>query len=146
VGKFDALKQQLLSEGISEMNIDYAVLSIQEGVRRELIMESLQSDYRGMNYVIAGSMLDRLYEVYGGEFKKENRSGYAVGIMLLLLGVGCSAVALYYWRYILENNILKIMGFLGLGFTFIGAVILFVAIRGKYRYEMNPLQLHDDDN
>ena len=83
MNKFENLVIKYTAIGVSKENIEYAISSVKDGTKREFILESLTADYRGMEYGLANSMLEELYKLNGGEFKKENRNGYLYGIFFL---------------------------------------------------------------
>jgi hypothetical protein len=142
MGKFNSAKQQLLAQDITEENIDYAILSVKDGVRREVILESLMSDYRGMDYLKANNMLEDLYEAYGGEFRKENRTGYFFGIALLLIGIAALLYIIPNWNNVLNGQapFIRLAAGFG-GFCLIaGGVTLYKALRGNYRHEDDPFK------
>lgn len=140
--KFDPIIQKYRNKGVSADNIEYAIDSVKDGTKRELILENLTADYRGMNAGDATRLLEELFVVNGGEFKKENRNGYWVGAFLLLMGLSSAYYIFHVFTYggVLVKPILvfivAILGPLG------GIIAIIRALRGKYRDEDDD----DDDN
>lgn len=95
----DTIKARYLSQGVREDNFLYAVDATKAGSKREHILENLTADYRGMDYIEATQMLEELFAANGGEFKKENRSGYLYGTFFLLLGLAASFYLYYVYTY-----------------------------------------------
>ncbi len=129
--KFEPLIKKHTALGIKYENIDYAISAIKDGTRRELILESLTADYRGMNYPDAYTLLEDIYKTIGGEFKKENRGGYALSILLLVFGIAC-----FLWIYLsfLEDDpIPDIFYYYGALSTIAGITILAYTLDGKFR-------------
>lgn len=86
VAKFNLVKQKYLHLGVKEDNIDFAISAVLDGSRRDIIIEILTADYRGMTEIQSNDLLEELFKVNGGEFKNENKSGYLYGTLFLLLG------------------------------------------------------------
>ena len=84
---FELIKSKYLILGVTEDNLDYAIESVVDGTKREIIIETLTADYRGMPPNQANQLVEDLYTANGGEFKKENRGGYLYGTLLSLLGL-----------------------------------------------------------
>src|SRR5687768_14439676 len=93
--KFAHIIEKYQSRGISADNIEYAIDSVKHGAKREHVIENLTADYRGMNLTDANGLLNELFTVNGGEFKKENRYGYLFGAFLLMLGIPCAFYIFY---------------------------------------------------
>lgn len=128
------IKEKFLFSGVKEDNIDFAISAVKEGNKREHIIESLTADYRGMSNEKANRMLDELYEAVGGEFKKENASGYANGATLLIIGlfgVGFLFAMIYSGDWKLKYLILAALAAI-FGLTN-GVKALTKAAKGKYR-------------
>ena len=131
--KFDPIIEKYKNKGVSAENIEYAIDSVKDGTKRELILENLTADYRGMNAGDATRLLEELFVANGGEFKKENRGGYFTGAFLLLIGLACG----YYIFYVFNHggvlirpilvSLLAIFGTLG------GIASIIRAISGTYR-------------
>ena len=85
--KFGLVKSKYLTLGVTEENIDYAIESVIDGTKQELILETLTANYRGVSGSQAAQLLQDIYVVNGGEFKKENRGGYLYGTLLSLVGL-----------------------------------------------------------
>lgn len=137
--KFDDIKSKYLLLGVSANNIDYAIESVMDGSKREIIMETLTADYRGMNALKAAALLDDLFLANGGEFKKENRGGYLFGTLLTLVGV---AGFVFFVVMIISGEIKP--KFLSIAFAFTifglvkGPILLIKAFRGNYRDSDDP--------
>lgn len=100
---------------------------------REIIIENLVADYRGMEYDLANAMLDDVYKANGGEFKIENRKGYWYGAWILLIGLGCTYYIFHVMHYggVLVRPILVTIG--AIVCTITGLLMIVQATRGKYR-------------
>ncbi len=96
--KFESIKEYYLNKGFSEDNIDYVINAVKDGSKREHIIESLTADYRGMSHENASNLLNSVYGVSGGEFKKENRGGYLYGAFFLLFGLSYSIYIFFTFR------------------------------------------------
>lgn len=136
VEKYASVKENYLRKGVAEYNIDYAVDAILEGTKKKLILENLTGDYRKMTEADANAMLNDLYAAGGGEFAVENRRGYFLGGLLLLIGIMCHFIILPF----LEQD--PGFGFRGMGKYFyllcygsliLGALILLSSFLGGYR-------------
>jgi hypothetical protein len=132
--KIDLIKQKYLGIGVREDNIDFAIDAVLEGTKRELIIETLSADYRGMPEAQSSQLLEELFEANGGEFKKENRGGYLYGYLLLLVGVLGAGILVAIllsgeWRlkFIILSGAAALFGLVQ------GPVLLYKAFRGKYR-------------
>jgi hypothetical protein len=138
MSKFKSVRDYYLKQGFNEDNIDYVISAVQDGAKREHIIESLTADYRGMNHENAVSLLDSVYIVNGGEFKKENRGGYLYGAFFLLIGIPCA----FYIFYVLSYGgilVRPVLIFAGAGFGILGGIGLIVkSILGKYRDTDEP--------
>lgn len=128
------IKEKFLFSGVKEDNIDFAISAVKEGNKREHILESLTADYRGMRHEKANRLLDALYEAVGGEFKKENNTGYLYGILLLLIGI--TGAGFFIAMLLTGEWKLKFLAF-SASAAFIGLVrgtiILLKTIKGDYR-------------
>jgi hypothetical protein len=140
MSKFNAASQQFLAKGTKKENIDYAIDAVKTGTKREFIIENLTSDYRGMSREDAISLVDAMFALSGGEFKKENAGGYLYGGALLaaglLLGFYIGYVLLF--GGVLFRPILLITATAAL--LGLGAKLLFKAMRGKYRDADEPFR------
>jgi len=139
MSKFDEVRQRFIGRGVSSENIDYAIDSVKNGTKREYILENLTADYRGMTLDEAVPLVEALFVANGGEFKKENRSGYLFGGSALVAGLflslwvlsavtqaGYRAVLL--WRIVIPAILLLSAG----------VRLLWKAMRGKYRDTDEP--------
>lgn len=138
MGKFDHIIRKYRQAGVSEDNIEYAILAAKDGGRREHIMESLTADYRGMTPQQATAMLEEIFKANGGEFKKENRGGYWYGALLLILGLGCSYYLYRYYTYggvLVEPVYIWIGAVLGVG---CGLLLIIVSMLGVFREKHSP--------
>jgi hypothetical protein len=110
-----------------------------EGTKREIIIDTLTADYRGMTVDDSNQLLEELFAANGGEFKKENRNGYLLAILLLL--IGCLGAGFLF--FMLSTGEWKIK------FLFLAAVsalfgigkglsLLTKSLRGKYRENHSP--------
>ncbi|MBO9682900.1 MAG: hypothetical protein J7502_09580 [Flavisolibacter sp.] len=138
MGKFDLIIEKYRNKGVSVENIEYAIDSVKYGSKREHILEGLTADYRKMNIEDATDLLEDLFVANGGEFKKENRTGYLFGTVLLLAGLPCAFYIFYVLVYggVLIKPIL-VFSIACFG-TFGGMVLMIKAIRGKYRDTDDP--------
>lgn len=138
--KFAAVKSKHLDLGAREENIDYAIDAVEEGTKREHVIESLCADYRGMNATEATALLDDLYLANGGEFKKENRGGYLFGALLLMLGLAASGFLIMMFTSGSEIRIKFLMlAVAGAGFGLVkGSTLLFKSFSGRYRENDDP--------
>ncbi len=136
----DLIIEKYTAKGVSLENIEYAISAVKDGNKREHTLESLTADYRGMDYSLANSMLEEMYLLNGGEFKKENRNGYLFGSFSLIIG---STLALYIFYVIYYGGILisPIVTTI-CAFTFIlsGLLLIIKAVQGKYRDDMEPFK------
>jgi hypothetical protein len=138
--KFDKIIEKYTEKGIAFDNIDYAISAIKDGTRREMILESLTADYRGMKLQEANIMLEELYKINGGEFKKENRGGYLYSAVFFIAGACFSFYIYYVYTYggTLYSPIAMFIGAIGgiLG----GIMFLLLSLFGEYRQEIEPFQ------
>lgn len=138
--KFEVIKSKWLALGVKEDNIDYAITSVIAGTKREFIIETLTASYRGMNDSQSNLLLEDLFEVNGGEFKKENRSGYSFGILLCLVGLVSAGFLI--GMIVTGEWKIKVL-LLAIGGTIFGLiqgpVLLSKAIKGKYRDTDDPI-------
>ncbi|MBO9562787.1 MAG: hypothetical protein J7621_08440 [Niastella sp.] len=138
--KFETVKAQYMSQGVNEDNILYAIDAVKEGTPREHVLENLTADYRGMDYIHATQLLEELFAVNGGEFKKENRYGYLYGAFFLLLGFAAAFYIFYVYTYggILYRPILvwavAIFGILG------GIGYVIKSMSGNFREADEPFK------
>jgi hypothetical protein len=138
--KFEAIITKYSEQGVSEDNIEYAISAVKDGSKREHTLESLTADYRGMDRTVANNMLEEMYSVNGGEFKKENRNGYLFGTFLLMIGGG---LAYYIWSVFHYGGILN-RPFFTSAAAFValigGGYLIFMSLLGKYRDDMEPFE------
>jgi hypothetical protein len=138
--KFDPIIEKYRNKGVSADNIEYAIDSVKYGSKREHILEGLTADYRGMNAEEATNLLEELFGANGGEFKKENRTGYLYGAFLLMLALPSAFYIFYVFTYggVLVRPILvfltAILGTLG------GIILIVKALLGKYRDTDDPFK------
>lgn len=136
MAKFDAIKNKYLALGVTEDNIDFAIGAVQDGSKREHIIEILTADYRGMTQSQSTAMLEEMFAANGGEFKKENSGGYLYGILFLLLGIASTVVLVMQLQEAYLQVKLLFLSIAGVLFGFImGASYIIKAIRGKFRDE-----------
>jgi hypothetical protein len=139
MSQFDEVRQRFLGRGVTAENIDYAIDSVKNGTKREYILENLTADYRGMTHDEAVPLVEALYVANGGEFKKENRSGYLFGGTALVTGLLLSLYiisavfhagyrAAVLWRIVIPAILL----------LSVGVRLLWKAMRGKYRDTDEP--------
>jgi hypothetical protein len=138
MSKYDDVIKRYTEKGVSADTVEYAITSVKEGAKREHILESLTASYRGMQPVEANMLLEELFLMSGGEFKKENRTGYLYGALFLLLGGLCAAYIAYTfisgatWHKPVLSSIGAVTGLLaGLG-------LIIQSLRGKYRDSDDP--------
>ncbi len=140
MSKFDNIIEKYTEKGFAFDDIDYAIAAVKDGTRRELILESLTADYRGMKLNNANALLEDIYKINGGEFKKENRGGYLYSAVFFIKGASFSYYIYYVYRYggVLYSPIVIFIGAIGglLG----GLLFLLLSIFGKYRQEDEPFQ------
>jgi hypothetical protein len=138
--KFEAIIAKYAAKGVSEDNIEYAISAVKDGSKREHTLESLTSDYRGMDRTVANNMLEEMYSVNGGEFKKENRNGYLFGTFLLMMGGG---LAYYIWSVFQYGSSLD-RPFFTIAAAFVtligGLYLIIMSLLGKYRDDMEPFE------
>lgn len=136
----DTIKARYLSQGVREDNFLYAVDATKAGSKREHILENLTADYRGMDYIEATQMLEELFAANGGEFKKENRSGYLYGTFFLLLGLAASFYLYYVYTYggILVRPVL--VWAMAIVFTLAGLGYILLSFIGGYRDSDEPFK------
>ena len=131
--KFDPIIEKYRNKGVSAENIEYAIDSVKDGTKRELILENLTADYRGMNAGDATRLLEELFVANGGEFKKENRGGYFTGAFLLLIGLACGYYIFHVFTYggvLIRPILVSLLAILG---TLGGIASIILALRGEYR-------------
>ncbi len=140
MSKFDNIIEKYIATGLTFDDIDYAISAAKDGTRRELILESLTADYRGINLQNANALLEDIYKANGGEFKKENRGGYLYSAIFFIMGASSS----YYIYYVFKNGGVlysPIAIFIGaIGGLLGGLLFLLLSIFGKYRQEDEPFQ------
>jgi hypothetical protein len=140
MGKFDKVVTQYRQAGVSEDNIEYAILAAREGGKREHILENLTADYRGMTLTQATAMLDDIFKANGGEFKKENRGGYLFGAFFLMIGIACSFYLYYVYNYggrLIEPLYVWAGAITGI---LVGLVFILTAMTGSFRDKDAPFQ------
>ena len=137
--KFQLIKTRYLILGVTPDNIDYAIESVIDGTKREIIIETLTADYRGVPDSLAVQLLEDLYGANGGEFKKENRSGYLYGTVLSLVGLvsaGFLIAMLISGEWKIKFLIIALGGAIfGLSK---GPVLIIKSLRGKFRDDDAP--------
>ncbi len=135
---FEALTQRQHKQGISIPNIEYAINAVKDGVRREHILENLTADYRGMSQEQGNALLEDIYNVSGGEFKKENRGGYVFGGFMLVLGLSAAfyiVYVLYYGGVIIRPILVALAALVGLT---VGTRLILKSLKGQYRDDDRP--------
>lgn len=139
MSKFNTTKEKHLKLGVTEDNIDFAIGAVVDGTKREHIIETLIADYRGMTEAQSTLLLEDLFRVNGGEFKKENSGGYLYGTLLLLAGITCAAFCISMlvtgegkMKFILLSLTGAIFG------LSTGTVLMIKSFRGKYRDSDDP--------
>ena len=139
--KFDLIKEKYLHIGIREDNIDFAIGAVLDGTRRDIIIETLTADYRGMNQDQSSQMLEELFEANGGEYKKENSGGYLYGSMLTFVGLlGASFFIAMILTGESKSKFLSIAGALALFGLFQGPFLLYKSFKGRYREADSPFE------
>lgn len=136
---FAAIKDSYLARGVTEDNIDYAIIAVKEGSKREHILDNLVADYRGMQTIEANQLLEALFAANGGEFKKENRGGYLFGIVFLMIGF----FAIGYIVFVNDFNGAKwllIIWAAAIVCPIAGIGYIVASMRGKYRDEHDPFK------
>ena len=139
--KIDLIKEKYLSIGVREDNIEFAIGAVLDGTKREIIIETLTADYRGMTQDQSSLLLEELFEANGGEFKKENSGGYLYGSLLTfigLLGAGFFIAMLITGES--KPKLLSIAGALALFGLFQGPFLLHKSFKGKYRDDHSPFE------
>jgi hypothetical protein len=138
--KYTPIIEKYANKGVRIDNIEYAIDSVKDGAKREHILESLTADYRGMHVNDATNLLEELFVVNGGEFKKENKGGYLYGTFFLMLGLLFAFYIFYVFTYggVLVRPILVFAGAIIL--TSSGIILLIKAMRGKYRDSHEPFK------
>ena len=137
--KFGLVKSKYLTLGVTEENIDYAIESVIDGTKQELILETLTANYRGVSGSQAAQLLQDIYVVNGGEFKKENRGGYLYGTLLSL--VGLISVGFFITMLVSGEGKIKFMAiaFAGAAFGLAkGPILIIKSLRGKFRDNDDP--------
>jgi hypothetical protein len=138
MSKYADVIKRCTEKGISADTIEYAITSVKEGAKREHILESLTASYRGMQPVEANMLLEELFLMNGGEFKKENRTGYLYGALFLLLGGLCAGyiaytfIAGFVWVRPVLTSLGAVTGLLA------GLALVIKSLRGKYRDSDDP--------
>jgi hypothetical protein len=126
MSKYADVIKRYTEKGVSPDNIEYAISSVKEGAKREHILGSLTASYRGMQPMEANMLLEELFLMNGGEFKKENRTGYLYGTLFLLLGGLCAAYIAYTFISGAATGLLA------------GLSLVIKSLRGKYRDSDDP--------
>lgn len=130
MGKFKLVKEKYLLLKVKEGNIDYAIDAIKYGTARHIIINDLIASYRGMELGLANTMMNDLYEAYGGEFKKENRRGYIYGLLFFLTSI---VITFYIYN---EKGPVSLNAYIIDGVCAILGVLSFsMALFGKFREE-----------
>lgn len=138
--KFKPIIEKYTNKGVTIDNIEYAIESVKQGSKREHVLENLTADYRGMQITDANSLLEELFAVNGGEFKKENRTGYLYGFFFLMLGLLAGFYVFYVFMYgglIKRPVTISLMALAGTG---TGLFLIIKAMRGKYRDADDPFK------
>ncbi len=137
---FESIKASYLSKGVKEDNLAYAIDAVKEGSKREHILDNLTADYRGMDYIEATQLLEELFDANGGEFKKENRSGYLYGTFCLMFGLG--GIFYIYYVYNYGGILVKpaLIWFCAVVGTLSGIYYFIKAMAGKYRDTDEPFK------
>lgn len=128
---FEPIIEKYTQKGIKYTDIEYAISEANEGTRREIIMDSLTADYRAVSYPDAFALLEDIYKIIGGEFKKENKKGYTISILLLVFGL--ASFLWIYLGYLEEDPAPGFFWYYGILSTAAGIIILGAAIDGRYR-------------
>ncbi|MBL7726757.1 MAG: hypothetical protein JNM68_03680 [Dinghuibacter sp.] len=136
--KFTAVKNKYLQLGLKEDDIDYAITAVKEGSRREHLLDNLTAGYRNVPPEQANALLNELYTQAGGEFKKENRTGYIYGIAICLFATACLIYGIVI--YLGDEGFGKSIaaGSLAVASFGMGGKILYKALRGRYRDTDDP--------
>jgi hypothetical protein len=131
--KFNEVAKKYAALGISQDNIDYAISTVKDGIRREHALQSLTADYRGVDFFLATELLEDLYEANGGEFKKENRGGYYIAALLLILGIGTAWYVINTFMYggTLYLQVVALGGIC----LITGIIVMVKTMLGKYRVD-----------
>ena len=140
MGKFDAIMEKYIAKGFSADNIDFAISAVKDGTKREHILESLTADYRGMSNEQSTALLEDLFIVNGGEFKKENSGGYLYATMFLLVGFVCAFFiisSLYYGEALTKAGL---FGAGAIGGISGGFYYLAKSVKGKFRDADEPFK------
>jgi hypothetical protein len=140
--KLDSVKEKYTIQGISLDNIEFAIDAVKEGTKREIIIESLTADYRGLSFDKSTNLLDDLFAATGGEFKKENRGGYLFGSLFLLVGFACLLILIMLLK---DGEVSKIGKLIALGIVAVGAILvgikyLLKSLKGKFREDDEPFK------
>ncbi|MGN6490697.1 MAG: hypothetical protein ACTHLE_01775 [Agriterribacter sp.] len=139
--KLDLVKQKYLNLGVKEDNLDFAIGAVSDGTRREIILETLTADYRGMNQEQSLQLLEDLFEANGGEFRKENRGGYLYGVTLVLIGIiGIGSLIAMLVNGGVKLKFILLAAAVALFGLIQGPILLYKSFRGKYRDEDSPFQ------
>lgn len=134
--KFQTLKTEFLNNGLSEKNFEYVYNSVKSGVAKDLIFKNLTSDLRKVEPKFAEEILNKFYNINGGEFKYENNSGYLFSTAYIVVALACALML--YASFNGNFGSLKVIigcifGFVG--FSFLAIKTLLKSVRGKYRGE-----------
>ncbi len=144
MSKFNVIKAKYIALGVSDENIEYAINAVKEGRNREHLTEGLMEDYRGVHFTIATDMVDDLYKISGNEFRKQNISGFVLGLLGLAIGLGC---CYYLYTVFKEGGVIvrpalvilaAVVGTIG------GAISLIMAIAGKHKEDPAYKTMLDD--
>jgi hypothetical protein len=142
--KFVEITHQYIERGVTKENIEYAIDSVKSLNKRDHIIEGLMEDYRGLSLENANDLVDDLYKINGKEFRKENTSGFLVGILFLIVGLACSY---YLFSFYTNGGVLvrPILVWIGaICGTFVGVVYLIMSIFGKHREDVASNFLNED--
>ena len=134
--KFQTLKTELLTKGLSEKNFDYVYTSVKSGIAKDLIFKNLTSDIRKVEPRFAEEILNKFYNINGGEFKYENNSGYLFSTAYIVVALAC-ALMLYASFNGNFGSLKIIIGciFGSVVFSFLTIKTLLRSMQGKYRGE-----------
>jgi hypothetical protein len=142
--KFANIIEKYQQLGVRTDNIEYAIEAVKQGAKREQILENLMADYRGEKEYLAMGLLNEVFAVNGGEFKKENRGGYIYGIFMIAIGMSCAYYIYHVFTYggTLRRPIWIILG--AICCNLVGVYLIIKALRGKYRDGDDPFKDYEN--
>ncbi len=142
--KFAHIIEKYQQLGVRPDNIEYAIEAVKQGGKREYILENLRADYRGMKESDAMGLLNELFAANGGEFKKENRSGYIYGIFLIAIGL--TIIYFIYHSFSFHGVFRKRFLYLAcaIGGTIYGVILIIKALLGNYRDADDPFEGYEN--